>query len=1684
MSKDPLLNEDFFSLHLFFDNELRFALEGLNKLEQLIKQKLYPHLSPDQNPTYYQGSRTLSGLSRFIYQNEVNNLHSDRFKHLQVELRLCVTHIRAWAVSNQIEGVESLSGFLRKLEQPSDTMALLYGDGKLLLEKLAVLLNEPLINLEARKTIVVNFLADKELEKCIAGCYSRIASAVLQLQENLEGDSQIKQWLHSYAKMTASYIAAKRPFAMPDTYQVMVCKASDSAVDQNLLHANNYLLMQAKEHGFPIDAPRDQGAIELENGLTALSKKAIIDLYIKDLEQHITAKNLVHYISEKLHASFTQILSENSDYADKSARILNKLNLLGEDIDFNTNTVGLEEILTDMGALKTVDALQITVTRRLQARKLLKAYETKKIIVNRGQSLEYYGFNSEISFTWFLTGNQRTSILELIKADRLAALIPLTYQQESSRQITMVQVIHEFIKDTASLISVIKSLPASYGEFFINPYSLRRIVAFSKNSDSVRLFIELLTHIPDQAKRTLFINECGNEFVKKMLYKGLAIADIKTVMPGLAIDYSAEAYSAMSGQEALSISKELIKQLIDNGFTQFSEINFVKLPHPYLEQIDFSDLDLQFAKFFQTVRHCQFDRSKMDNVNFFERLEHLSFRSTDLRRVSFQSPINTPYIDINLENAQLSTNTFKGLRSACIVNFVGVNLKEVNFQDAGIKFFLEYLDFTNANLESCDLSKLKLNGAVLWETNLAKANLIGTELNHIAINPPTNLAASQLNLDTVDYLYRRGIKNFAGCKIYSERRSEDPFEFYTFHQMNFKKAEFMGEKLTINFIESDLSAAVFTSKMVTQHASRMTLSIVAKESHLEAATFRHVKLSSDSLFLSSTFTQLNFDDVEMSARFLFALYTAGQRDFTGVKSLQGPIPQKLVAFPVLGAKLKKSSFLHLYRQGLRDFRGSNLNSFYLSQVLAEQAISAIDLKLEGAEYKQSPLGCVSSSRHKRSLSSLCTVHFLFQKTHTEKRVTLTDIEAFTATGQERFSLKELVLGPKPLYILSDEVNAVNFYWGYRPDEEVLIKVNSFIKQSISAFEVSELKNIHLRFHLPNKFGDITPLSEFAINMGQLGFSDVKLHYYNQQTQLSMLAFKNGKMTSISALALSQQYALHADKFRALLKNVKLSTLKIYNKEEYRARLRHMNSAVRRKMGSGIRTGIRNGAQYEIGATIIYFIGEAINNPSSGEIRVLAAENKTALKQLAYHLAQEVGQQRGASERQVNLTATVAGQCIDRGECATEEEVIRDVVDSMQRMRTDLMIGNEYAWNNTKTFFVNVGSYLSNKFDELKLFFAAANNQSPTDFDHWRLHLGILIPSRGIQKRRIYNWYESPLLMRLIKDIESVFSGFGIDLQHDENFSEAKMAGFLSQLWRFLDHCGVSNNVTDEFTLNLLKKVENTSISENFFNHSQPACNTASDLPTVTALPTITDRSSGQASHTGRRRTRDIKFAEKVDCQEKSLQTDEILDLDDHYHLNFENRKKTPKPKLNKQSRSNINLFDHAQTKSKNRHKQRVEKNFKTEKSLDQKQTISKKHFNQFQVNEHQHKPTFLSPIQFTKQAIIDIKVQTQSFKNNHLNYLNIGDRHAKKWIKLTQKNQPLLRSEPSFFRTTHSGISEVSARSDTQISLFALNFCIQCLSKEKKSFYTSKAKPPKLVKMEERAIEMKRNFYKLSSNKK
>lgn len=1246
MSKDPLLTEKFFLLERTA-SELVFNQQSWMELNQLIKQKLYPHLlNTKQMPTYYQGAHNFEALKNFCYLGDTS-VETYDFKVLQRELDVIIDELKSWAERHQIVGATSLTQFRLKLKHPTDGMTIMYAHGKLLLEKVTVLLDDAEINLEYRKKIASDLLADRELEKCINGCYSRIDSAALQLQENIDNKNQIKQWIRSYAKDTAKNVAAQRPFAMPDSYQELLCKAANCAPSQNMLHANNFLLMEAKRNVFPIDIPSDSGAIELGTRLTESSKTAIVDAYIDALDRKMTAKNLVDYLSEKLHESFQSVLNRDIDYVDKVELILEKLNLLGEDAGFKSNKVGLEEILDDNGQLKDVDALKITVTERLIHRGLLNAGRWGEINV-LDENYQYHGFSTP-ELTWFWVDEERKSLLPLIRHDRLPSLISVLNTF--------------FIMDMPGLLAVIKNQPVSYHLFLFHPMNIHSVVTRMKMSHSPQHFLELLQNIPNRQHRRLFLSQCGDEFIRSMITKGLRIVDYHNVFPSLSWVYKKEDYDEQAIQEGLSITKRLIKKLIDNDFKDFSSLIFHSLPFNYLHSIDFSNLNLKGSIFLQTIDDCKFDGAALQGARI-NAINQISLKHTDLREVSFQSSTsNSDTLMFNLDHALLSTEVFIDLSRYYTDNFIGADLSQVNFQEPRIKDYFWALNFAKADLKNVDLSGLELSSLNLVGADLTHANLRHIGISRAIIDCQTTFKGSQLDLSTLYYAYNRGVRNFDACKIHLDMRLvEMEDDTIAFRQVSFKSTEFIGENLFVLFKECDLRNALFRP---ADDSATLTLSIKTKASQLNNVVFRQVNFVPDSEFTDSSIN-VAFDRVAMQGKVLFGFYSEGQLDFKGVNDLEGPIPTKLMPFPVLEAELNKPTFIYLFKKGLRDFSGSSLNSFYLSQVLTEQGTVDVNLKLKGLKSKRWPLACVSSPFSRRqllNLAALCSAHLLMQKEGAvqQEKLILRDIEVIAQSTTRRYLLTEATLESHYFFNLA-ELNEINFYWGYRVDEETLYQAFLFMRESTL---VSERASIKLRYYLFQRFNDNAIVITLARNLAGIGFSNYEFNYYNAQAEFFKLQFKEGiKFSLVATPQLANQ------KLRTFL-NDHPESVKLQNKEPLRDRLRRISADIKRKANSGLRKAGRRGAQYEVGAAVISLVGEAINHPDTPEPQLVDAQTKVELKRLARTVTEQRGRERGANDRLIETVLELTERCIDRGECADETAVMRESVQLMDRSRSDL-----------------------------------------------------------------------------------------------------------------------------------------------------------------------------------------------------------------------------------------------------------------------------------------------------------------------------------------------------------------------------------------------------------------------------
>ncbi|WP_029463759.1 hypothetical protein [Rickettsiella massiliensis] len=79
-----------------------------------------------------------------------------------------------------------------------------------------------------------------------------------------------------------------------------------------------------------------------------------------------------------------------------------------------------------------------------------------------------------------------------------------------------------------------------------------------------------------------------------------------------------------------------------------------------------------------------------------------------------------------------------------------------------------------------------------------------------------------------------------------------------------------------------------------------------------------------------------------------------------------------------------------------------------------------------------------------------------------------------------------------------------------------------------------------------------------------------------------------------------------------------------------------------------------------------------------------------------------------------------------------------------------------------------------------------------------------IPADLVRKR-MYNWYDYPLLVNFIKNIDHTYAALGFQFELNGWFNEVDLAGLLYELWLALDRQGVTDQADPRFILELLKK---------------------------------------------------------------------------------------------------------------------------------------------------------------------------------------------------------------------------------------------------------------------------------------
>ena len=1442
MAKDSLLQEKFF-YSLSGDDDLTDSLQREEvEILNLIKQSLY---TQGEEPVYYQGRyNNFKDLNAFIDQPE--------FIELQRQLTLIVEQLKAWGRDHELLNLEkTLEDFLVKLKLTGATekITLLYGEGKKSLEIIAVLLNDPQIDLELRKTIFIDLLADNELAKCIDGCYTRISTAAQRLLEQRDNKNQINRWIRNYSTDKARKIAAKRPIAMPESYQRLICRVLGIPFRTNELHASNYLLNQAKEKGFAINLIPDVGAKEIGRQLDHLNRREIVNLYLTHLESKVTASDLVDFISRRLHADFNKIMEDKDrDYVEKIAAIETKLQLIGSDNGFLLNEIFEEEFWT----LKPASALTITIQNRLTQRKWLYAVEKKSFELS-GKRFFYYHFPRNLELNWYFQegDTSRTRYIELLNPGYLNT-------DENSLK--------------TSLLFKFLDLP----DFIVHSREILTVLKYNKLSFPIIDFlsdnrlIDCLIRITDPLRFSQIIKslslEKGESILKKMhklsiqavINKAISLADVELRFDYLPPDYFIKHYNQVAQQDALKLTKQLLVNVIEKGFRDFSNyIVFRSLRHTdYLNDIDFSGADLSNAAFMQSVYRCSFKRCKLTNTLFQKNLRIVSFAEVDLQNTIFSTENFIKYENIDLRNAKLSSSVFESFLTAGITDFSYSDLSLIDFQNV-LKNKKLGLDFSYANLQGVDLSSLDLKKIKFYSSDMSYTNLAHSMIRPVSMQN-VKLQGAHLSLLMVYDFNQQGVKQFDECVIYQVNISDFP-ESFTLQKASFKKAIFKSPLIGFTMLECDLTEAHFIAEVINNYGQLTRVDF--QKTKFIKTEFKDIRISNVQ-FTDCIIQDLKFLNVKLPSNILFKFYSLGHRDFSQVKELKGHVTEKLSAFPLSEAKLSKEVFIHLYKQGVRDFRASNLNSFYLGQVLREQAISSINLKLGGANYKKTILSCVGGNNQQRKRTTIldrCDFFFLIQKQGlTERQLFLEDIRQTFEESMPylNFLFEEIVLDQSPLFVLKNP-RKITFYWAYIPQEGSFDQIINFMFESTRS---SDRPNSQIEYYFTKKISSIENIKKFADKLINLGFIKGQINYYNVQGQLLALDLQ-GKSIVLT------QHSRIDEKLLGITQTKKnILTLELFDKKEERSRFYRIAADMQRRSKAMLRSGIKEGAHYEIGYIIMYFVSSWLMQKKTTIPQLLDIETKNRLKQVARNIIKKEADSKRAGQYVRDLLERVVSQCIEQGECYDEALVRADIVDNLNEIKPDIQVGYEVMWQKIKGIFLEIGKFFTTNYRSIQGYFLFKsmkfakrnviedrNMTSPTliqitqnsadedkiditevssnfsthesfadssvclsnqpwfDADEIETtnttNYNISIASSKNQsiesffyfndvarhtKRQVHNWSENPLILRLIKAIIICFDLMGFELYQDTQFSEENLACLLYDIGLVLDKCAITH----------------------------------------------------------------------------------------------------------------------------------------------------------------------------------------------------------------------------------------------------------------------------------------------------
>ena len=745
---DPLLAEKIFDAKTYKEQ----AQIQKATIDTRIKTEVYGN--NQHNPIYYQGEKNPVSLNVFLNSAEFNNFKKELVtikEHLGDWLDEHRVHIQKENPAGTISSVsarEILEGFFSKLagDAYSDFRVHLYSEGKKYLETILVLLKDESIDLAVRKTAMINLFSDGGLEHCATGCYTRLEATADHLSS--VNKKSLISWIFDYLFETADKISATSPGARSKTYVEKLCDAIDVDFRSMQIHARNYLLAYAVEHGrLPLKVTEDTFLSHFRDNADC---DVIAKNYLATLSKKINAQSLSAYIADKLHdLAKTHIANSEAVALGELDRIRGDFDNLGSDNFFQD-----AEIISDEGALKASHHLEITAMERL----LNKAWlNSDKLSSGLSEEMRYTLFIDNIPLSWVKkTGEVREQLRNLAKTPEGLEDVDIFWNTflRSEGYVPPPNILllpEELVEHYRLATKVFKSLlvdmqlkkfkgwdlkPVNFQEIekeYLNwepKLNARQRMTIPEHKIPIKsstLFVGIDFSEADLQKKYLpFLDFSQSKFINANL-KEVNLRNTQLKSADLSGADLREANVDGTNFENADLSDTKLEKIKGTGETNFENVNLknANLQKAELEDAILTNANLEGAD----LRHANFNSATFTDANL---------EGADLRHANFEAAELT---NIKLKNAKLNKACLRGagLENTDLqgVNFKSLDLQEARLKGANLKNAilvsanLDHANLVNADLTNVDLRRANLRNANLQNANLQDANFRGADMRGI-----------------------------------------------------------------------------------------------------------------------------------------------------------------------------------------------------------------------------------------------------------------------------------------------------------------------------------------------------------------------------------------------------------------------------------------------------------------------------------------------------------------------------------------------------------------------------------------------------------------------------------------------------------------------------------------------------------------------------------------------------------------------------------------------------------------------------------------------------------------------------------------------------------------------------------------------------------------------------------------